>query len=170
MVMTANRIWLSGEGVLKEAACGTALYPGHLVMLNSSGNVIPHNTEAGYAERAFALEDALQGNIVTTAYAVATGSTGASSWMGPDRVQYAILSPGAVVNAKLKAGYVYTVGGQVVSAGDGTLEPVASLSTTTVTVKQVIGILLAPLGSTSTTAIDLSATGAVATLSPIRVL
>ena len=166
--MIANRILLAGEARRMEAPCGTALYPGYLISLNSSGNVIPHASEGGRAEKAFAIEDALQGRIVSTAYAVASGTPGLASYVGPDKVQFIIGVSGTEVNAKLKAGYAYTVGQSLISSGDGTLMPLASASSAG-QVLQEIAIVLA-LPGTVATGLDLSGTGAVDTLHPVRLI
>ena len=164
--MIANRIHLVGEYRHMEAPCVTALYPGMLLQLNSAG-VAPHTTAGGFAERAFALEDVLQGNITSTQYGVGSGTYGVAGYIGPDMVQYALEMPGSEVNAMLAAGYAYTVGEKLISAGDGTLKP-ASASDSAVVLDQAVAIIL-PLPGTTGTGLDLSATGAVATLHPVRV-
>jgi translation initiation factor 6 (eIF-6) len=166
--MQANRILLAGEARRMEAPCGTALYPGYLISLNSSGAVIPHAVEGGAAEKAFAIEDALQGRIVSTQYAVATGTPGTPGYVGADPVQFIIGTAGTEVNAMLAATYAYTVGEQLISTGDGTLMPATSASSGGL-VKQVVAVVLA-LPGTISTGIDLSGTGAVATLHPVRLL
>lgn len=52
-----------------EARAGAALTPGHLLAMNSDGEVIKHGTANGEAEMMFAVEDALQGRTIDDAYA-----------------------------------------------------------------------------------------------------
>lgn len=145
----ATRIHVKGDYIQDELAANTTgVYPGMLIAVNSSGKAIVHATEGGYAEKMFACEDALQGETVDDAY-----SSGA--------IVTAILPvPGAEVNALLKAGYAYSVGEAVISAGDGTLKPYNE-PTSGVTVQEIIGYCM--------DAIDLTGTDDVNTLSRIRI-
>lgn len=148
----ANRIHLIGSGRLEEDIAGAALTPGHLIeAYNASGTkkVRKHSTEGGYAERGFALEDALQGREIDTAYAA------------DERVSYVLAAPGDVVYAYLKAGENVAIGAKLISAGDGTLIAEGSASSGT-TVKQIIG--------QAEEALDLSASGATDTRLAVRVL
>jgi hypothetical protein len=145
----ANRIHLIGEARQEEARAAGTITPGMLVLRGSAGTLVAHSAEAGYAERAFAIEDALQGRPISTNYT------------SGELVLYNLELPGNVVNALLKAGNNYLVGDQLVSAGDGTLIVLAQISSG-VTVKQVIGVV--------ETALDLSASGAVNTRTPVRIL
>jgi len=169
--MIANRIMLAGEYRQMEGKCGASLiYPGMLIVGDGAGNKVPHATEGGFAERAFALEDALQGNTTATPYNPVNYANGVSSVGAPaDPVQYALAAPGSEVNALLAPGYVYALDTRLISDGAGHLMPAASISSADI-LYQVIAICLRPIGSTSNTAIDLSASGAVATLNPVRVL
>lgn len=112
-----TRIQLKGEGVFEEGRAAAIITPGMLVTLNSSGNVIPHATAGGRAEKAFALEDALQGRGIDDNYAV------------NELVAYAIQSPGDVVFAWLAAGETAAPGSLLSSNGDGTLQVVAGTET-----------------------------------------
>ena len=68
--MIANTITLSGSFRQKLKKCGASLvYPGMLIKPeNTTEGAIPHPTAGAVAERAFAIEDALQGNSVATPY------------------------------------------------------------------------------------------------------
>ena len=147
--MAINRIMLAGDFRRDERVANATLYPGHLVEVLSTGKVQKHSTEAGYAERAFAIEDALQGNAIADAYAAA------------DLVSINLVQPGAEVFAFLKAGEDVAIGEKLISAGDGTLIANGS-ETSGATVQQVVAIALE--------AKDLSASGAVATKMQVRVL
>jgi len=139
-----NKIHQRGQYQAAELLADTGtIYPGMLLEATTTG-VKAQSTSVGFFERMFALEDALQGNTVATVYTVSTP------------VQIAIEVSGNIVLALCKAGYAYTVGEQVFPYGDGTLRP------TTGTPKQLVGTVLV--------ATDLSASGAVDTLVPIRLV
>lgn len=136
-----------------ELPCGSNLLPGTMVMENSSGQAIPHNSSGGFAERAFATEDALQGNTAANGYLASNPATSL-----PDPVSINIQRSGNLVQALLQPTHNYPGGTQLISNGDGTLIP------TTGTPKQIIGVIPALF------AINLSGSGAVITLNTIRVL
>lgn len=104
-----KRIHLIGTGRIEEAVAGGAITPGHLIMLNSSGQVVVHDDADAPAEALFALEDALQGNSIDDAYA------------SGDRVNFVIAQRGDVVYAYLASGDATAIGDSLVSNGDGTL-------------------------------------------------
>lgn len=145
----ANKIHLKGNGRYEEAVVHAAFYPGHLLTVNSDGEITKHATEGGYSERAFAVEDALQGNTVDTVSVA--GNTH----------PYVLALPGDEVNAFIKAGENVAVGDMLISGGDGTLIANGSESSGT-TVRQIIAIAMA--------ANDLTGSGAVATKSAVRVV
>lgn len=145
----ANRIHVKGDYIQDELpANGSGIYPGMLIKVNSSGKAIAHNVEGGDAQRMFACEDALQGKTVNDAYAT------------NDIVTAILPVPGAEVNALLKAGYVYSIGEEVMSGGDGTLIPYNEPSTSTIS-KETIAYCM--------DAVDLTVTDAVNTLSRVRI-
>lgn len=150
--MTApNTIRLTGQFRYEEYLTESAITPGHLVELfNSSGTgkVKKHATEGGHTERAFAVEDALQGNTIDDAYA------------SGDLVGVALADPGAEVYAYLKAGESVVPGDELISAGDGTLIKNGSEASGT-TVEQVVATALEVL--------DLSDSGDTATRLRVRV-
>ncbi len=145
----ANQIMLKGDFRRDEALAGAAISPGDLVELNSAGKVIVHATEGGYAERAFAIEDALQGKDLTTNYAEG------------DLVQYNIVEVGAEVQAFLFAGEDVAIGEKLISNGDGTLVANGS-EASGITVNQIVAVAME--------ALDLSASGAADTRIDVRVL
>ena len=147
--MAKRRIHAKGSFQQDEALAAGAITPGMLLEMDSDAKVEFHNTEGAIAERIFAVEDALQGNPVTTAYSAA------------DLVTYIMPSKGSCVNALLVAGYSYDEGDILISSGDGTLMQ-ASQVTSGITIYDNIAIC--------TEALDLSASGAVNTLSEVRVL
>jgi len=147
--MAKNRIHNKGFYRHEEADAGEAgIYPGMLLELNSSGDVIKHNTEGARAEKAFATEDALQGGTTSTVYT------------NGEVVTYILPVPGSVVNALIKAGEDIAIGDELISAGDGTLIALGSAGSG-VTVAEVIAV--------AEEACDLTASGAANTLSAVRV-
>lgn len=149
--MSDNAIHLAGDYRHEEALASGSVKPGYLLEITSAtaDTVKAHATEGGYSERAFAKEDALQGNTKSTTYATTT------------RVMYNLELPGNEVQAFLKAGENVTKGEQLISAGDGTLIAKGSATSAGV-VMQVIAIAME--------ALDLSGSGDVDTLMPVRVL
>jgi hypothetical protein len=105
-----KRIHLLGSGRHEEATAGGAITPGMLLKVNSVGQVIAHDGAAGVAEKAFALEDALQGRTINTAYAQ------------NELVGFVLASPGDVVYAFLGGGENVNPGATLNSNGDGTLQ------------------------------------------------
>ncbi len=138
-----HRIHLKGDvEVLQSIACGVAFSPGHLIELTSANVLQKQSTAGGACEKMVAMEDALQGKTIADAYAAT------------DPVNAAIMSPGAHSLQFLTAGETYPIGVKLMAAGDGTL----TLHTGT-------NILVAvKVGA----AVDLSASGAVATKGEVR--
>ena len=144
--LTIKRIHSKGPYRHEEVIAAAALSPGHLIELTSAGLVQKQSTADGFAEAMFAEEDALQGRNVGTAYAE------------DELVSIILPQKASVVNVMLTAGKAYTVGMILCPKGDGTLEDQADSSTP----KQAIGVC--------EVALDLSATGAVDTLSQVRII
>jgi hypothetical protein len=105
-----KRIHLVGQGRPEEATAAGTIKPGHLIKLDSSGNVIVHGTAGGPAEAAFALEDALQGNTIADAY-----SSG-------DKVFFVLAQKGDVIYAYLSGGESADPSEFLTSNGDGALK------------------------------------------------
>lgn len=151
----ANRIILIGRSRHEEFIASGAITPGHLIEQTSTalslgnGTAKVHATEGGYAERIFAVEDALQGKLISDAYANAAV------------VSAEVAEPGAVVNAWLKAGENVSIGDRLISAGDGMLIEDGSEGSGT-TVRQIVAYALA--------AVNLSASSAVNTRITVRVV
>ncbi len=62
-------IFLSGEPNRFEAEAGGAITPGHLIEINSSGNVVVHNTAGGVCPAWVAMENDIGGDDIDHAYA-----------------------------------------------------------------------------------------------------
>lgn len=134
--MAYRKILLKGNGFHEEAFAAAAITPGHLVALASTGKVAVHAVEGGRGERLFAKEAALAGKGIDTAYAQ------------DDLVFLYVGQPGDEVNAFIKAGQTITVGEQLISTGDGTLQSVAD-DVSGVTIAQVFAVALEAITTTS---------------------
>lgn len=145
--MAYYTITLRGPWQPIELPCGGNIWPGMLCKENSSGQAVVHATAGGFAEKIFALEDALQGLAPDTEYTTVG-----------NMMPLGIFQSGALVNAMLYAGSNYTGGTQLISHGDGTLYP------TTGSPSEIIAVV--PYDY----ALNLSASGAVNTLNPVRIL
>ena len=151
MADIVKRIAKKGEYRHEEAVAGEAgIYPGMQIKLNSAGAVIKHATEGGALgdEILIAAEDALQGKTVDDVYT------------SGDIVTYYIPTRGAVMNMIAEAGTALGIGDKMHAAGDGTIQE-ASAAGSGVTIASVIGVI--------EEAVDLSASGAVDTLVPVRI-
>src|SRR5512138_1087204 len=96
--MAISRIHSKGDYRYEEHVAHATITPGMLLKINSDNEVLAHDSSGGVAERIFAMEDALQGNGVTTNYSA--GSV----------VPCLIGQRGTVVNALLESGTSYAVG------------------------------------------------------------
>jgi len=148
----ANRIHSKGDWRHEEASAGAAgIYPGMLVMLNSAGAVVVHDTEGGNAECAIVMEDALQGKTVDDVYT------------SGEIVFYGIPVTGAVFNVLLEAGQTAVIGSKLISAGNGKFKVDTDVSS---------GVTIGGRGRMLVTeeALDLSASGSSDTLIAARVI
>lgn len=155
-----NKIHQAGKFRLIELAATGTIFPGMLLQ-SAVGGVAAHSTAGGFAEKMFAQEDALQGGT-TLGFYINGGyvgyTVGGLNSFGPDMVQIAVEESGSLVLASLLAGHAYTEGMLLISDGAGHLKPTTGSPT------QIIASVTA-LGT-----IDLTASGAVNTLSQVRVL
>lgn len=108
--MALKTIVYKGSGIRKEAVAGGAITPGHLVALDSSGDLIVHATNGGQAQRAFAVENELNGGEIGDAYATL------------DRAFYEVLPHGAEVYGWLADEENAAIGNFLASFGDGTMK------------------------------------------------
>ena len=110
--MSYNTIVLQGTGRRFEAVVttGQTITPGMLVKLQSDGTVRTHSAAGQVAERAFAVEDDLQGKVITDAYASAS------------LCQYEILNSGDVAYLPIANGEDIAVGDFLQSDGAGKLD------------------------------------------------
>lgn len=99
----------SPYGRVDEKTAAATFYPGHLLKVNSSDQVLKHATAGGWAERILALEDAYQGKTVTEAYS------------STNPAQLGLFLPGDLALGRIAIGQNITLGDPLISAGDGTL-------------------------------------------------
>lgn len=148
----ANTIKGKGTFRQEEAVAGEAgIYPGMLLKMNSSGQVVMHSTEGGVLgdEVLIAAEDALQGNTVDTVYTVSTPVT------------YLVPNKGSEVRMLIEDGQDIAVGDKIMSAGNGLLKETTDLESGE-TLASVVGVALE--------ANDLTGSNTSNTLSLVRVV
>lgn len=95
-----NRIHVNGDYVQEEAVAGEAgIYPGMLCKLNSSGELIKHADAGGVLgdEVLIALEDALQGNLISTVYTSGDVATYMIPQKGTQFYGYVAAGPGTAI-------------------------------------------------------------------------
>jgi len=126
--MAKNTIKVKNYASVREEMVAVgAITPGHLVEIDSAGEVQVHSTAGGNVLPMFALEDELQGKKITDAY------------VADDKVQVWIPGRGDVVYALLKDGETAVIGSWLESAGDGTLQVHAADSTGDYLPLQIVG-------------------------------
>jgi len=138
----SNTIILKGHGIRKERIANATITPGHLVEVISTGKLQPHGTAGGNAQKAFAVEDDLQGKTITNDYAA------------NDRVQYNVMERGSEVYAVLATNQTIDIGDPLESAGDGTLQKHVPANSAGVVeaVNSIVGYALEAVTTTSSTA------------------
>lgn len=115
--MTANTVWLKGEGLVKEADAAAAITPGNLIHRDVNGRFARHNVAGARVLPMFALEADFVGRSLVTAYGAG------------ERVQAVIPEPGAEIFALVPAGAVaIAIGDLLESNGDGTLRRLVPLT------------------------------------------
>jgi hypothetical protein len=142
-----NAIQVKGDFIREEGLASATIKPGYLVELESAGTYKPHATAGGFSAGCFAIENSL------------AGLTTADSYTSGQLVQVNYQRPGNKVQAILKAGQNVAKGAHLCASTDGTLVAIASAGSG-VTVKQIF---------IAEQALNLSASGAVATLITVRV-
>ena len=144
--MAKKTIILRGSGFRDEALAVAAITPGHLVELVNVagvGKVQKHGTAGGTAEKAFAVEDELQGKEIGDDYAINT------------LVQYDVVQRGQIVNALLADGESAVIGSKLESNGDGALKVVdADATVSDIGVGSVIGVALEAVDMSDSTGAD----------------
>lgn len=107
--MARKSIVLIGDPVRKERNAAAAITPGHLIELTSADTVQVHANAGQNAQRAFAIEDELQGAEIGDAYSTS------------NRVLYGVFQRGMEVFAILADGQNASIGDMLESNGNGEL-------------------------------------------------
>lgn len=115
--MAPRTVVLKGDPLRKEGVAAGAITPGHLVKW-SSGELVVHASEAGYAQKMVAVEEDFAGRDIDDAYA--DGET----------VQYVVPRPGDELYMWLGTGNDVAKGDPLGSGGDGTLDKLTIAATT----------------------------------------
>lgn len=127
--------------VQKEALANAAITPGHLVELMSTGKLRVHAGAGQNAQRAFAIEDSLQGKEIGEAYS------------SSNQVLYRIYQRGDEVYAILTTSQTIVIGDFLESAGNGTLRKHSTDSAGVVEYPEaIVGIALEAKTTTSAVA------------------
>lgn len=147
--MAYTRIHNKGDWRHEELVAAGAVTPGMLLEVTTAGKGQAHSSEGGRSERLIAIEDALQGNGVDTAYSAA------------DILSIAVAEPGSVFNLLMESGNDGAPGAEVISAGNGKVKCV-DMATSAALIKQVIGRIDASEAAFTTLAAD--------TLKAIRII
>jgi len=131
MANNIYQIQLEPRDYLRDEALASAqVLPGMLVERDSNGKFKPHATAGGVAERLVAVEDVLQGNGITDAYA-----SGAL-------VQANYQRRGNQVYMRLANGETAVIGSKLVSNGDGYLKVATADSSAVVVEEDVLAVAI----------------------------
>lgn len=114
--MAANKTLLKGDwNDYEEAVASGVCKGGHLLILDSDGKVKKCNVANGGLELLIAVEDSLQGKLVTDEYAIG------------DVVRHYVAKRGNIFQVRLPAAAdAIVIGDKLNSNGDGTFKKVAS--------------------------------------------
>lgn len=142
--MASNKtVIVRGDVQREELKAAGAITPGHFLELDSSGDVIVHNSAGQNITPLIALENDIRGNDIDDAYA------------DNEQVQCAWAKPGTTVNALLANGQNAAIGGFCESAGDGTVtNHTPDDSTSTIYANQIIGVYREAVDMSDSSAAD----------------
>lgn len=113
--MAANTVLLTKYAPKRqEALAVAAITPGMLIERTSADKFQAHSNAGQAAQKLFAIENELEGQTITDAYAA------------DDRVQAEVCDRGDVIYALLKAGENVTIGALLESDGAGALQAYAA--------------------------------------------
>jgi hypothetical protein len=108
--MAPKTIVLKGDPLQKEREAAGTITPGHLIELDTSGNLVVHATEGGQAAKMVAIENSLEGQEIGDDY------------VSGDRVQYVTPRPGDELYMWLADNETAVIGGFAISKGNGQLK------------------------------------------------
>ena len=115
-----STIIAGGNGDYKEAVPAAAFSPGHLLEETSAGKFQKNSSSGGRCEALVAIENDLEGEGVSDAYATT------------DRARAFIPYPGAKCNMKIANGENIAIGDKLCSNGNGELREVKTDSSGTI--------------------------------------
>ena len=128
--------------IQEEYKAAAALYPANLVELTENSKVQSHSSSGANAEKAFALEDALQGNDLADEYSI------------DDVVRVWYPQRGDQVQAVLADGETVKVGDFLESAGDVSLQKHVVESEAVIYTEQVVGVALEDVNTTGDSGVE----------------
>lgn len=152
MAQDANRIESKGSIIRAEYNAGEAdIVPGMLLTLTSDDEVIKHAVEGGVLgdENMFAMEDALKGAGLSTAYTLG------------EKVQVLIPVVGAEIRMLVEDAQDISIGEKLCSAGNGLIKSTSDLES---------GETLAKVNGIATEVNDLTGSNTSNTLSRVRIV
>lgn len=140
--------------IIEEYEAAGVILPGNLLEITSAGKVQKHSGAGKTAQALFALEDALQGKGIESAYAAG------------DKVQVWVATPGEVVYGRLADEETVVIGDYVESNGAGQLRKVSrsteswesadAQAAKSLYDKHIVGQVLVALDTTSLSTTDSS--------------
>lgn len=132
---------IADGAIAKEAVANAAITPGMLIEKLSNGKVRAHGSAGCDAQRAFAVEDDLQGKEISEAYSSA------------NVVLYKVFQRGNEVYARLTTSQTINIGDWLESNGDGNLRKHASDSAGVIEYPEgIVGIAMESVVTTSSVA------------------
>ena len=140
--MAIKTIVIKGTGIRAEALANEAITPGKMVELLSTGKVQLNDTTGMGVEKAFAVEDDLQGNAIDDDYA--SGGL----------VQYEMFNAGDEVFAFLADGEAAVIGSRLVPTTGGELAVATGDSSAVVSEAAPIAIAKQALDMSDSSAAD----------------
>jgi len=141
--MARKSIIVLGDGVRKElTATAVAITPGFLVERAAGGTVQAHSNAGQTAQKAFAVEDDMQGKEIGDNYAASAV------------VQFNVFKAGDEVLALLDNGEKSAIGDFVESAGNGRLRVNRGSSSLTEYPSSIVGIALEVVDMSDSSAAD----------------
>jgi hypothetical protein len=114
LTQNPQRIHLRGTGKHDEGVAAAQILPGDLIEKISTGSYRRSDVIGEKIECCFAIEDALQGRGIDTAYSAG------------EQIQLVIAARGDIIYANLSAAENVVIGDKLSSQGDGTLKKAAS--------------------------------------------
>lgn len=139
---TPTTIIAGGNGDYVEAVPAAAFSPGHLVEWTSAGKLQKNSASGGRCEKLIAIENDLEGEGVSDAYATT------------DRARAFVPYPGAKCRVKIANGQNVAIGNKLCSNGDGQFRNVKTDSSGTIVEDYAICVALEAVNMAVSSAAD----------------